>query len=163
MWKTGTARLVALSLPLTTVSLLLGAACQSAEVREREERAAIEAMLREYLPKLARAYETLDAEVLRPQAVNREVVTVQSRIDELGLRGRQLRPELQSVTVEELQLVRELNAHVVTHEVWDLRVFALGTDARLSQELGQVNRVRYQLAKEDGRWRVLYREILSPS
>lgn len=163
MWK-GTRRWIALSLPLTAATALaLGAACQSAEVREEEERAAIEAMLREYLPKLARAYGTLDAEVLRPQAVNREVDTVQARIDDLGREGRQLRPELQSVRIEELELLRGLNANVVTHEVWDLRVFALGTDTRMSQELGQINRVRYQLAKEDGRWQVLYREIQNPS
>lgn len=163
MRTTGILRLVALALPLTltAAALLLGAACRDAEVQEEEERAAIEAMLQTYLPKLARAYETLDAEVLRPQAVNREVASVQARIDDLGREGRQVRPELRSVTVEELEIERGVNAHVTTHEVWDLRVFALGTDASLSEELGQVNRVRYQLRKEGGRWQVLFREIQS--
>lgn len=163
MRRTRIPRLVALALPLMLAAgaLLLGAGCQDAEVRKEEEHAAIERMLRNYLPKLARAYATLDAEVLRPQAVNREVVSVQSRIDELGREGRQVKPELRSVTVEELEIARGLNAHVTTHEVWDLRVFALGTDSKLSEELGQVNRVRYQLAKNDGRWQVLFREILS--
>lgn len=162
MRRTAIPRPVALSLTLIAVALLLVAACQDDEAQVEEERAAIESMLRTYLPKLARAYATLDAEVLRPQAVNREVASVQTRIDDLGRQGRQVRPELRSVTVEELDIERGLNAYVTTHEVWDLRVFALGTDARLSEELGQVNRVRYQLRKEDGRWQVLFREIQSP-
>lgn len=162
MRRTAIPRPVALSLTLIAVALLLVAACQDDEAQVEEERAAIESMLRTYLPKLARAYATLDAEVLRPQAVNREVAGVQTRIDDLGRQGRQVRPELRSVTVEELDIERGLNAYVTTHEVWDLRVFALGTDARLSEELGQVNRVRYQLRKEDGRWQVLFREIQSP-
>lgn len=162
MRRSGIPRPVALSLTLITGTLLLGAACQNDEAQVEEERAAIESMLRTYLPKLARAYATLDAEVLRPQAVNREVVSVQARIDDLGMQGRQVRPELRSVTVEELDIERGLNAYVTTHEVWDLRVFALGTDASLSEELGQVNRVRYQLRKEGGRWQVLFREIQSP-
>lgn len=162
MRKTGIPRPVALSLTLITVALLLGAACQDEEAQVEEERAAIESMLRTYLPKLARAYATLDADVLRPQAVNREVASIQSRIDELGREGRQVRPELRSVTVETFDVERGLNAYVTTREVWDLRVFALGTDARLSEELGQVNRVRYQLRKEGGRWQVLFREIQSP-
>lgn len=162
MRRTGIPRPAALSLTSIAVALLLAAACQNDEARVEEERAAIEAMLRTYLPKLARAYATLDAEVLRPQAVNREVASVQARIDDLGRQGRQVRSELRSVTVEELEIERGVNAYVTTHEVWDLRVFALGTDARLSEELGQVNRVRYQLRKEDGRWQVLFREIQSP-
>lgn len=162
MRRTAIPRPVALSLTLIAVALLLVAACQDDEAQVEEERAAIESMLRTYLPKLARAYATLDAEVLRPQAVNREVAGVQTRIDDLGRQGRQVRPELRSVTVEELDIERGLNAYVTTHEVWDLQVFALGTDARLSEELGQVNRVRYQLRKEDGRWQVLFREIQSP-
>lgn len=161
MWRLGITRLTALALSLMGATLVLAVACQDAEARREEERAAIEAMLRAYLPKLARAYETLDAEILRPQAVNREIATVQARIDGLAREGRQVRPELRSVTVEELEILRQLNAHVTTHEVWDLRVFALGTDARLSEELGQVNRVRYQLAKDEGRWQVLYRQIQS--
>ncbi len=154
-----TGRLAPIRLLLMAAAVLCAAGCQGSVESQGEERGEIEALLRAYLPKLGEAYATLDAEVLRPHAVNREIATVQARIDDLTRQGRQLRAELKSVTVEELEILRSLNAHVTTHEVWNLRVFALGTDSQLREELGQVNRVSYQLAKREGRWQVLYREI----
>jgi hypothetical protein len=50
---------------------------------------------------------------------------------------------------------------VRTHEVWDIRVFALGAEQEISRDANQSSRVRYRLKKDDeGRWKVLWRQRL---
>ena len=42
-------------------------------------------------------------------------------------------------------------------EVWDLRSLALGSREPLAEDLGQSNRVKYQLKREGDSWKVLFR------
>jgi hypothetical protein len=42
--------------------------------------------------------------------------------------------------------------------VWEIRVMDLGSERMISADRDQRNRVRYQLEKEEGRWRVLWRQ-----
>jgi hypothetical protein len=145
---------VAVLLPM----LLL--ACGPSPERKAAEQSRIDALLKEYLPKLAQAYSTQDAQVLKPLAAEKEIASVAKRIQDLADQGRVLKPSLRSFTIEDLQVWNVTNAYVTTVEIWDLHVFAMGTDTELSKELEQSNRVKYQLKRENDRWIVLYRTIL---
>ncbi len=52
------------------------------------------------------------------------------------------------------------NAYVTTVEVWDIRTYAAGSDNVVRQALDQRNRVKYQLRRENGRWRVFWRQLV---
>ncbi|REJ82144.1 MAG: hypothetical protein DWQ36_21650 [Acidobacteria bacterium] len=124
------------------------------------DKAAIEAMMREYLPRLGEAYETGNIEVLRDYAAEKEMASLLKRIGEfMEQENRVIAPTLQSFTVEDVEIWNYANAFVTTLEVWDVRVLASGTDQVLSQSLGQRNRVKYQLKRRDSGWQVLHRNI----
>lgn len=139
---------------------ILMLACGPSPEHKAAEQAKIDAMLKEYLPKLAQAYSTRDAQVLKPLAAEKEIASVAKRIQDLADQGRVLKPSLRSFTIEDLEIWNVTNAYVTTLEIWDLHVFAAGTDTELSKELEQSNRVKYQLKREEGHWTVLYRTIL---
>jgi hypothetical protein len=61
--------------------------------------------------------------------------------------------------VESVETWRHVNAFTTTVEVWDLRVYAAGTDVILSETIDQRNRVKYQLQRQGERWLVLFREL----
>ncbi|HUF77812.1 MAG TPA: IMS domain-containing protein [Thermoanaerobaculia bacterium] len=126
---------------------------------EAEDREAIEAFLEEYLPQLAEAYRTGEVENLDPYAAEKEQAKIAQTVRELARSGEVLAPELESVRVEDLTVWNEVNAFVTTVEVWDVRTFAVGTERVVREQLGQANRVKYQLKRSGGRWRVFWREI----
>jgi len=134
-------------------------ACTPEAEREAESRRQIQAMLEEYLPALADAYRHGDALLLREWVAEKEVARVHKRIEELAEEGRRLEPSLRSVTVEKAEVWGHANALVTTVEVWDLQSVTLGSDVVVQQVDNQTNRVRYQLKRDEGRWRVLFRTI----
>jgi hypothetical protein len=119
----------------------------------------IQAFIEEYLPKLAEAYRTGDASGLEPYAAAKERSSIERRARELAKGGEVLAPVLESVEVEEVRSWQEINAYVTTIEVWDIRTYATGTENVVREQLAQTNRVKYQLQRENGRWRVFWREI----
>lgn len=123
------------------------------------DRESIEAFLEEYLPALAQAYRTGDVDVLDPYAAEKEQAAIARRVDDLGEHGEVLAPELVSVQVEDVTSWAEVNAYVTTVEVWNIRTYATGSENVVREELGQTNRVKYQLQRDAGRWRVFWREI----
>ncbi len=123
------------------------------------DRRQLETVLKAYLPRLAQAYATRDANLLAGLAVPKEVATVARFLGELGEQGRVIRPALQQVTIEDFKVWNHSNAIVTTLEVWDIRVYASGSDVLLSQALGQRNRVKYQLKRQDDSWTILLRQI----
>ena len=127
------------------------------EVAANEEE--IEDFLEEYLPLLAEAYRTGDAAPLDPYAAGKEQAAVERRARELARSGEVLAPELKSVEVEAVTIWNAVNAYVTTHEVWDIRTFATGSENVVREQLDQANRVKYQLKREGGRWRVFYRQL----
>jgi len=143
---------------LTLAVLLAG--CGPSTQQTATARAQIHTLLSEYLPKLAQAYATQNAKILEPMAAEKEVSSVQKRIGDLQDQGRVLKPELTSFTIEDVQVWNTTNAYVTTVEIWDLHVYASGTDTEVSKELQQSNRVKYQLSRENGNWIILYRTIL---
>ena len=141
--------------------LLLGTllACGPSERQQEVDLEDIQRYLESYLPLLGAAYATGDLEPLEEVVAIKEVARVEKRIHDLGLQGRVLAPTFRQLTIEDVNVFNFANAYVTTLEVWDVRVLAAGTDTVLAEELDQRNRVQYQLKREGGRWRVLFRSI----
>jgi hypothetical protein len=133
--------------------------CSSAENEAAEARREIEGMLSEYLPVLADAYREDDPLRLSDWVAEKEIARVHKRIEELADQGSSIQPTFHSVTVEDVRIWGNANAFATTVEVWDLKSVAIGTGIVVQKIDGQVNRVRYQLKKDQGRWRVLFRTI----
>lgn len=145
---------------LAMVGMVMFLACgPSAENIARGENE-IRAHLQLYLPQLAEAYTTRDARVVSGAAAPREVAAVHKRIEDITDQGRVLKPVFRSMTVEKIDLWNPYNAYVTTLETWDLRVYAIGSETLLSEQLDEHNRVKYQLRRNDeGEWMILYRNI----
>jgi len=124
-----------------------------------EQRVEIEALLAEYLPALASTYADGNVERIRPFAVERVMAQVMKRIVDLSDAGLVLEPELESVVIEELHGWGNDFAIVTTFEVWNLRYYAAGGDALVSERVGNRSRVKYQLKVTDGRWRIFHRAL----
>jgi hypothetical protein len=145
--------------PLLPALLLAGACGGASPEEEAADREEIAAFLREYLPKMAEAYRTGDVEPVIPYSTQKERAVIESRVRDLARTGQILAPELESVEVEDVTVWSAVNAFVTTVEVWNIRVLASGTEAVIREELNQPNRVKYQLKREDGRWRVFGRQL----
>ncbi len=151
------------SIALALVALLglaLAAACRTAAESEAVTRDEVEALLDEYLPVLGRAYAEGEPSLLQPWVAQKEIAAIQKRVDELAAAGQVLEPTLKSVTIEDVEAWGHANAYVTTLEVWDVRTVTVGGRQPISEQLDQTNRVKYQLKRDQGRWRVLYRSLV---
>ncbi len=146
------------ALAALSFALLLGACERSAERVALDEQE-IETTLAEFLPMLAEAYGSGGIESLRPYAAEKELARVEKLVADLADQGRYLAPELLQLEVEESHIWNNSNAFVTTHEVWDVRMYALGTSEVLAEDLEKSYRVKYQLKRDADRWRVLFRTI----
>jgi hypothetical protein len=148
------------ALALLLASALLAGACggQSPE-EEAADQEEIQAFLEEYLPQMAEAYRTGDVEPIVPYTTEKERAVIENRVREMAKSGQILAPELESVEVEDVTVWSAVNAFVTSVEVWNVRVLASGTEGVVREELNQPNRVKYQLKREDGRWRVFGRQL----
>jgi len=148
------------ALNLVLVLPLLFAACGPSPEQQTADREEIETLLEEYLPVLGRAYAERNALLIEDWAAPKEVARVHQRIEELTNAGSVLEPVFQQVTVEDTQIWNNSNAFVTTVETWDVERFRAGTQQSMGRQMGQTNRVKYQLKRGDGGgWRVLYRTI----
>jgi len=146
---------------LLVTAAFSGTGCDELSTPDPEvDRAAIEQVLRAYLPELAEAYRTGKVDGLRSLAVEKEIVHVYQMIDQLNEQGQVYEPELQQLTLETFKVWNYSNAYATTVETWDVRSFALGSHVQLSAVEGQKNRVRYQLKRKDTGWVILYRELM---
>jgi len=134
-------------------------ACGPSEEQEQVDRDEIQAALETYLPLLGEVYATGDLSLLEGLAAEKEIARVHKRIEDLSFQGRRLVPTFRSLTVEDSNVWNYSNCYVTTLEIWDLEIRATGADQVLSTQLEQPNRVKYQLKRDDGRWRVLFRTI----
>lgn len=132
--------------------------CAGDERTAELDRGEIEALLADYLPRLAEAYRTGNVEVLREVASEKELAAMTKQIGDLmSQEGRVIDPTLDSFTVEQINVWNYSNAFVTTIEVWDLRVLASGSEQLLSEVDGQRSRVKYQLKRRDDGWQILSR------
>ncbi len=140
---------------------VLTACGASRQERQEDLEGEIRTVLLEYLPALGEAYASADSNALLGLAADKERAAVEKRIQDLLQEGRVLHPTFKELTVEEVNDWNWANAFVTTVEVWDLRVYASGFEDGdpISQELGQRQRVQYQLKRDDGGWLVLFRAI----
>lgn len=138
---------------------LVAMACGSSQEREKVDREGIQAALEVYLPILGEVYATGDLSLLEGWAAEKEISRIHKRIEDLSIQGRRLVPTFRSLTVEDANVWNYSNCFATTSEVWDLEVRATGTEQVLSAQLEQGSRVKYQLKREDDRWRVLFRTI----
>ena len=63
-------------------------------------------------------------------------------------------PTFRQLTIEDVNVWNYSNAFVSTAEIWDLVVYATGTDQVLAEEFEQHSRVKYQLKRDEDGWRV---------
>lgn len=142
------------------LALLLAAAAgcrpQPEEIAVEEE--AIQAALRTYASRLSQAYAFTDATLLESIASQREIAAVQRNVESLAAQGQRIATDLKEMSIEELTMSDLDHAHVQTFEVWEIRVMDLGSERVISVDPDQRNRVRYQLEREAGEWRVLWRQ-----
>ncbi len=148
-----------LAVGLLVASLALVTACSSGYEVTDEDRAQIRTLLDTYLPLLGDAYSGGDAEVMAAVAAERERARIDRRIFDLRQEGRRLEPKMRTFTIEDIVIWNHANAYVTTLETWDLEVFAVGTDFRMSSAEDQPNRVKYQLKRLGDGWQVLHREL----
>ena len=97
--------------------------------------------------------------ILEGYSVEKEIAGLEKRIGDLLAEGRVIRPTVKSIEVESVEVWSHVNAFATTVEVWDLRVYAAGTDVVLSDTVDQRNRVKYQLQRSDQSWHVLFRQL----
>ena len=142
------------------IPLLLIVACGEQATDAGDARPEIEALLLEYLPRLGEVYSENDPAPVEGLAAAREIAAIEKRLRDIRAEGRTLSPTFQSMTIEEIKVWGYANAYVTTQEVWDIRTYSTGTDQMLTEQMGQRNRVKYQLKKIDGNWMVLFRTIL---
>lgn len=147
-----------LLIPLSLLFCCALVACGGATVTD-EDRSQVESTLRAYLPLLSEAYESGNIEPLRELAAERELARVFTRVSELADEGKVVEPTFRELTLEDVQIWNHSNAFATTVEVWDLRVFPTGSSTVLSEELGQSNRVKYQLKRRGEQWQILAREL----
>jgi len=147
----------------TLITLLLAFAlaavgCGGVE-RQLVDTASMTAMLETAMPLLAQAYADGNVEVLRPYAAERELARITNLIGDLARSGRHLVPTFHHLTVEDSRTWNNSSAYMTTVEVWDIRLYALGRDDLLAEEIGKSQRVKYQMMRDGDSWRILYRAI----
>lgn len=147
--------LIALQLALTLAAL----GCGGGVERQLVDTASMTAMLETAMPLLAQAYADGNVEVLRPYAAERELARITHLIEDLAREGRHLVPTFHHLTVEDSRTWNNSSAYMTTVEVWDVRLYALGRDDILSEQIGKSQRVKYQLKRDGDSWRILYRAI----
>ncbi len=141
------------------LALVPAAGCGETGKDPQVNRQEIEAVLRDYLPKLGQAYAKRDMSLLEGFAVPKEMARISLRTEELADAGQVYEPEFKEVTVEDVSVWNYSNAFVTTLEVWDVRSFTVGTHLQVNESLGQRNRVKYQMKRREGSWVILYREL----
>lgn len=139
--------------------LMVVVACGPTQEQEQVDRDEVQAALEAYLPILGEVYETGDLSLLEGLAAEKEIARIHKRIQDLSMQGRRLVPTFRGLTIEDANIWNYSNCYVTTLEVWDLEVRATGSEQALSTQLEQPNRVKYQMKREDGNWRVLFRTI----
>lgn len=141
-------------------ALALAAACRPASEEVAVEEEALRRTIDEYADRLSQAYAFTDASLLEPVAATREVAAVHANVQQLADRGQRIATDLKELEIEEIGMTDLDNAYIQTFELWEIRVMDLGSERVISVDANQRNRVRYQLKRLDGTWKVLWRQRL---
>lgn len=153
-------RAAALAAAAALVLLAALGACRPAEEEVAIEEEAIRGVIDRYADLLSKAYAFTDSSLLEPVASQREQAAVEVNIRQLAERGQRIATDLKEMQIEDIGMSDLDNAYVQTFELWEIRVMDLGSERVVSVDPNQRNRVRYQLKRQDGEWRVLWRQRL---
>jgi hypothetical protein len=145
---------------VAVLAALALAACRPAAEEVAVEEEALRATIDRYADLLSQAYAFTDGSLLAPVASSREVAAVEANVRQLAERGQRIATDLKELEVEDIGMSDLDNAYVQTFEVWEIRVMDLGSERVISVDPNQRNRVRYQLKRLDGEWKVLWRQRL---
>ncbi len=142
---------------LLLLSLCGALGCTSPEEQQAVDTASVKAALEAYLPLLGQAYATGELAPLEGLAAQKEIAAIEKRISDLAGQGRIIEPTFRGLTIEDVKVFNYANAYVTTVEIWDLRSLSTGGREVLAEDMGQRNRVKYQLKREGDSWKVLFR------
>lgn len=141
------------------LAILVSAGCEDTTPGP-EERMAVEQATSTYLHALTDAYSSLNVEPIEELATGSEVQDVRKMLRGLAGTGDRVEARLLSVEFTRIDVFREVNATVVTTEVWDVTRF----DAFNGREKGrnptsiQDSIIQFRLI--NGRWMVTARRVI---
>lgn len=142
------------------LALLATAACENTEPTP-EQSQAIEEAVRGYLFALAKAYSTLDINVLEGHASTNEIAAVQKLLTELlQSTGDRIDAELIGFEIERLSVFRGINATVRLVEVWNITRYAAATGEEKGHFESTIQKTLLQMRLIDGQWIVVGRSNL---
>jgi hypothetical protein len=134
------------------------AGCET-DVPTPAERGEVAPLVRTFLVQLAHAYAELDPRALEGIAAPRLLAEARRDIETLRAGGIHLQPELVSLEITDLKVLRRANAYVACTEVWDTLRFDAFSGEMVGRDRASTLHSHIQLKKVDGRWLVLYREV----
>ena len=142
------------------LTMLVVAACENTDPSP-EEAQAIEEAVGGYLSALARAYSTLDINVLEGHASTNEIAAVHKLLKELlQSTGDRIDAQLIGFDIETMTVFRGINATVRLIEVWDITRYGAADGIEKGRFESTVQRTLLQLRLIDGRWVVVGRSNL---
>jgi hypothetical protein len=143
-----------------SVAMLVAAACENTDPSP-EEAQAIEEAVSGYLTALAKAYSTLDINVLEGHASTNEIAAVQKLLTELlQSTGDRIDAELIGFEIETMSVFRGINATVRLIEVWNITRYGAATGEEKGRFESTIQKTLLQLRLIDGRWIVVGRSNL---
>ena len=140
--------------------IVVFAACENTEPSP-EQAQAIEEAVGGYLTALAKAYSTLDINVLEGHASVNEIAAVQKLLTELlQSTGDRIDAELIGFEIEDMSVFRGINATVRLVEVWNITRYGAADGVEKGRFESTIQKTLLQMRLIDGRWMVVGRSNL---
>ena len=142
------------------LAMLVVAACENTDPTP-EESAAIKEAVGGYLTALAKAYSTLDINVLEGHASTNEIAAVHKLLKELlQTTGDRIDAELIGFDIETMTVFRGINSTVRLIEVWNITRYGAADGIEKGHFESTVQRTLLQLRRIEGHWVVIGRSNL---
>jgi len=141
-------------------AILFASACEDTDPTP-SERDAVESAVRGYLGALAKAYSTLDPNVLDGYASPNEKAAVHKLLKDLLLKtGDRIEAELVGYEVQSMSVFRGINATVRLIEVWDITRYGATDGIAKGSTPASIQNTLLQMRLVEGRWIVVGRSIM---
>ena len=143
-----------------TLVIFFAAACENTDPNP-EEREAIETAVRGYLQALAKAYSTLDPNVLDGHASPNEKAAVHKLLKDLLVKtGDRIEAELVGHDVQSMSVFRGINATVRQIEVWNITRYGATDGIEKGRTENSIQNTLLQMRLVEDRWIVVGRSIM---
>lgn len=140
--------------------LLVAVGCGT-EGASPEQRAAVEAAVREYLDALSTTYAEMDPSALESHASPNEIQHVDTMLRTLAQGGDRLEARLLGIEFEAVEVFRSVNATVRLVEIWDVGRYDAFSGRETGRNAESIQSTLIQLRRVDGSWIVVGRSIMS--